>query len=779
MKKALLIIAAVFLYAAQSSAHSPTAGDKYDAIRNKWKSILIGTEGNTAGKYSAAKKRAINTEAQAQWTALNKSEGRTSLWPDLTSTKLSAEITYAYRRIYAMALAYSTQGTLLYKNNGLRDDIIGALVWMNDNRYVNSYNDWWDFAIGAPLELNNCITLMYDDFSNDQRTALNNRVAKFAGDPTTDFGANRAWRAFVYGLNGVLKKDSAKISYAKNALSVLFEFATKGEGFFTDGSFIQHGNHPYNLGYGVDAIAKLSDLLYLLDGTTWQVTDPASTNLYNWIYNSFEPFIYKGVAMDMVRGREMARYYKEDYKAGFTVIGIVAKLAQFAPPADAEKFRSLVKYWVKSNKVRDYFTDAATSATTSLNTIRQVQTIVDDQSIKLFTETPFYKQFPMMDRAVKRGRGFAFGISMHSTRIADYEADIKNENIQGWHTGDGMTYLYDADLNQYSNDFWPTVDKYRLTGTTVLQQTPIASDRLSDRSWVGGVTLENLYGVSGMDFHAIGYNLQAKKAWFLFDDEVVALGAGITSNDGKVVETIVENRKLNSSGTNEASINGKIMSLRDSSREQAISKTSYAHLSGTVPIADIGYYFPAASLLKALREGRTAAWRSINGNPATTDTVLYANHFFTLWFDHGANPKNAAYSYVVLPGKSVKETMRYATHPQIKVLRNDTLVQAVKEITLNSIGAAFWTDTEQIVDIISCDKKAAVMVKESGGELMVSVSDPTMLNNGNITLKIAKRVKDVISKSDRITIVQLAPTLILSINVTGAKGSSFEAKFRL
>ena len=107
---------------------------------------------------------------------------------------------------------------------------------------------------------------------------------------------------------------------------MLFEFATKGEGFFTDGSFIQHGNHPYNLGYGVDAIAKLSDLLYLLDGTTWQVTDPASTNLYNWIYNSFEPFIYKGVAMDMVRGREMARYYKEDYKAGFAVIGIVAKL---------------------------------------------------------------------------------------------------------------------------------------------------------------------------------------------------------------------------------------------------------------------------------------------------------------------------------------------------------------------------------------------------------------------------------------------------------------------
>ena len=165
------------------------------------------------------------------------------------------------------------------------------------------------------------------------------------------------------------------------------------------------------------------------------------------------------------------------------------------------------------------------------------------------------------------------------TRIADYEADIKNENILGWHTGDGMTYLYNGDLNQYSDAFWPTVDNYRLPGTTVLQQTPAASDKTSDRDWVGGVTLENLYGVSGMDFHATGYNLQAKKAWFLFDDEVVAMGAGIMSSDGKVVETIVENRKLNGSGTNTANINGKLMLLRDSGSEQAIGKVNYAHLN--------------------------------------------------------------------------------------------------------------------------------------------------------------------------------------------------------
>ena len=29
--------------------------------------------------------------------------------------------------------------------------------------------------------------------------------------------------------------------------------------------------------------------------------------------------------------------------------------------------------------------------------------------------------------------------------------------IDAWYTGDGMTYLYDNDLAQYSDSFWPTV----------------------------------------------------------------------------------------------------------------------------------------------------------------------------------------------------------------------------------------------------------------------------------------------------------------------------------
>ena len=62
---------------------------------------------------------------------------------------------------------------------------------------------------------------------------------------------------------------------------------------------------------------------------------------------------------------------------------------------------------------------------------------------------------------------FSFGLSMSSSRIKRYET-MNNENLQGWHTGDGMLYLYNDDLNQFNQDFWATVDPYRLPGITMV-----------------------------------------------------------------------------------------------------------------------------------------------------------------------------------------------------------------------------------------------------------------------------------------------------------------------
>lgn len=205
---------------------------------------------------------------------------------------------------------------------------------------------------------------------------------------------------------------------------------------------------------------------------------------------------------------------------------------------------------------------------------------------------------------------------------------------------------------------------------------------------------------------------------------------------------------------------------------------NYAHLKSNVQGSDIGYYFPQAAPLKGFKEKRSANWNSLNGNPAMSDSTNHSNSFLTMWFDHGVNPKDATYSYVLLPGFTPKQVKSYAAAPQIEILRNDSLVQAVKEKGLKITGANFWTDTGQSVDLISCDKKASEILQQKDNELAVSVSDPTMLNEKFIRLTINKSVKEVISKDTAVQVLQLHPTIILNINVKGAFGSTFKATFK-
>jgi hypothetical protein len=160
--------------------------------------------------------------------------------------------------------------------------------------------------------------------------------------------------------------------------------------------------------------------------------------------------------------------------------------------------------------------------------------------------------FASMDRVVHLGAGFGLGLSMSSTRIYTYES-INSENLHGWYTGDGMMYLYNADLTQFSDSFWPTVNPRRLPGTTVdaAQARANASGQSTapNYNWVGGATLGR-WGVAGMQLKGWSNTLTAKKSWFMFDDEIVCLGAGITSTDNRTIETTIEHRLLNTSASN-------------------------------------------------------------------------------------------------------------------------------------------------------------------------------------------------------------------------------------
>jgi len=741
--------------------------DEYDQLRLKWRQHITGGNNyNPADPDIATKISSIDASANSYWNSMNKATNRSSLWSDLASTNNSSHITRAYERLHAMSLAYSTHGSTLENNQQLRADLISAMDWMYTNRYnerKKSYDNWWDWELGTPIQLNDIVVMLYDQLSATQRTNYMNAVNKFS--PTvTMTGYNRAAKGWVIAGRGIIVKSAAKITEARNGVGSVFAYVTTGDGFYTDGSFIQHEKHSYNGGYGFSTLQQLSKLLYTLEGSTWTITDPNKNNIYSWIYNSFEPLIYKGAMMDMTRGRMISYSHQQDHEvAGARVIPSIITIAQIAPPEDAVRYKSMIKHWVISDTYRNFLTSSP------MYFIVQAKSIIADPAIPDRGELALYKQYHNMDRAVHLQQGFGFGISMSSNRTYNYES-INNNNLKGWYTGDGMTFLYNNDLSQFSNDFWPTINPYRLPGITVDTMTRSNSSGaryLSTKNWVGGVNFLNRFGVTGMDYDAYGSSLVAKKSWFMFDNEVVALGSGITNNDNRTIETIVENRKLSNNGTENLSVNG-VLKPNTLGWSETMTGVNWINLEGTA-----GYYFPTASTIKGLREARTGRWTDINTYGDQPSDPITRN-YLTMWFDHGINPSNRSYAYTILPNMDPVQTATYATTPDISIVSNTPNIHAVQENTLNILGANFWQ--AGTAGYITSSNPASVMAKTDGETFKVAVSDPTQ-SQSTLNLEFAQSATSVINKDAAITVLQLSPVIKIQVNTTGSKGKTFSVTF--
>lgn len=182
-----------------------------------------------------------------------------------------------------------------------------------------------------------------------------------------------------------------------------------------------------------------------------------------------------------------------------------------------------------------------------------------DESLEADDGTPYTKIFGSMDKAAVHREGYTLGISMFSSRTGNFEY-MNKENSKGWHISDGALFLYNGDTGQFSNNYWNTIDPHRLPGITTdhTEGTNYESGLAytSDKDYAGGSSVDDLYATIAMDFHGQNTDLTAKKAWFAFDDEVVALGTDI-SGITKDTETIIENKQIRDDGSNTLVVDGE------------------------------------------------------------------------------------------------------------------------------------------------------------------------------------------------------------------------------
>jgi hyaluronate lyase len=783
--------------------------DEYDDLRAKW--AMRGGVADTSDPDVAAQVSASQASAQRLWDAMIRTSGRTALWADASNFAASATITTSFSRLVALASAYYNGNANLKGNPDVLAAVLSGIDWMVANYYnasvASEFDNWWDWQIGTPQQINNLMFTLYADQPDTQRSALISAIDRFVPDATrrtapdgavpstatVETGANLLDKAWVVVMRGMIGKDSAKLAAGRDAISPALPYVSTGDGFYTDGTFVQHLHTPYVGGYGAPLLTNISRLYYLLNGSAWAVTDPNQGVVFDWAMNAFRPFIYDGAMMDSQRGRGIARQASTDHIVGRGLVSTLLSLSDSLPDDQSTRIKSVLKGWMLRDTTfgASYFSavpinGSNISSGLSPTDITRLKAILRDSSVVAADEPVETRVYAAGDRVVQRQPGYAFVLSMFSKRMSSFE-NGNGENLNGWWSGAGTTYLYNADQSHYAGNYWATVDMWRLPGITTDHSgsgTPVAWKFYGNiRASVGGAELNRQYAAACMDFHTqnlTGTTLGGKKAWFYFGDKMVATGVGISSTNGSGVETIVENRKLGDDGDNVLTVNGdaQVSSIPWTS---AVPAVSWAHLAGTAAGADIGYVFPGAPTVTGLRERRTGKWSNINTGGNTSDV---SDNYLSLALDHGVDPTGAAYTYIVLPGRSAADTAAFAAHPGISVLENSSSGTAVRDATQGVTGLVFWNDSSKTISVngqplVTSDKKSVVVLKQNGTDLQVSVADPTQLNTGNLNIEINRAANLVLSTDPGVTVVQTSPTIKLQIAANASLGRSYAAHFTL
>lgn len=786
-------------------------------IENSWRNYLIGQDLDLNDKFIKSYVEKLNSDANEHWNKLNKSDiqNRELLWDDLKIKKYNDQscsrneynkariefdqVWYCFMRLNTISKAIMTNGCELYKDKTAIDEVLSCYDVLCEDYFsvkAEPYGNWYDWEIGIPQSFLQGLIILSDYISEDRMAKYLAPLNKYVSSCTNSTvmkskpkmtGANLLDKATSQAMIGVLEKNGQKIDDVLKAVKTVFTYANntnkkitqQNDGFWRDGSYIQHAGIAYNGGYGAVLYSQIGIFLSVFNGTPWQFSydDKCENIVYNSVFLGLEPLLYNARFMDMTSGRGVSRIGANDRLRCVEILSAIIPYVDSMPSEDmANRLKSLIKYHISFDE--DYFYDNCKD----IYSLTKAKSIMADDSVEAKANCNFNKCFASMDKTVHTRKHYSFAISMHSNRTYCHEI-FNREGKTTWNISDGMTYLYDSDNMQYSDGFWGSVDMRRLSGTTseyVVRPEGAGHFKKNPYKFVGMTSLDS-FGVSAMHLRTLGNKslkngTKAKKSWFMFDDEIVCLGSDISSRTGNFVETIIDNRKIDKDALDEVVINGEVrddLVVSKNSTEpkgKIINDVSYIHLSGEKG-SQIGYVFPKKSRIKALKEIRKTNWLTIGNSDKEV-----VNSYATFLFDHGKRPKKDSYAYAVLPEFSNEQTNEYAQNQNYEIIAQNSKAHIVKHKKLNVTGACLWKKTSNYIDKFKASQPLVAMAKDDEDCLQISLAEPTQ-SKKQVIFSYNASAKEVLSKDKEIEILSLSPIKV-KVNTFESYGKTFSMKFK-
>lgn len=778
---------AVLPFGAPTTAFAVDA-DPFAVARQRWVESLIGSSTlDRTNSAVASRLAAIATTARGLLTTYVTTVGRTGLWanqplqPRVTNAD-SQRLTNTVRNLRSIALARTAGVLTAAESDRALQILTDGLTWLNSDVYattVDRYGNWYDWDIATPQALNDTLVLVYADLPAALRDSL--LAASRAISPTIPTTGTQAAAANLvlicdaFNGRGILSADSATLIASRDALASTLKYAEpfggpvglvdgnadeaaffSNDGFYPDGSFIQHGQFPYVGGYGASFLSSITAIGARTGGTDWC---PDLGIVVDWMRQAFEPWLWRGLVMDTVRGRGLDQVAGDQGTGTGFISGMIALIAGTSGAA-RDHLRATVKEELG-------WRGADPTAGLGLPQTGAAVDILNDASLAPRGPLQGTWVFGPMDRVLHRRTDWAVAVAMNSLRMADYETG-GNQNLRGWYQSDAATYLYTADQDQYDDAFWCTVDSARLPGTTVDTVTRQAeavawrAEYHNPSYWAGGVTA-GTWGAATIDLTAKAPStLHARQSRFFFDDCYVAIGSAISVAVGRTAETIIENRRVTATSSGPLVIDGA--SVVGPGETKTFARPGWAHIDGVG-----GYVLLEDATVMALREQRSGRLSDISGSvTGATATTVHTGEYLTLAIEHGA-ATDGWYAYAVLPGVDSAVTASFSTMPEVRVVERSSSIHAVRHELSGRFAAAFFAAGAS--SFVRTDTPCAVAIEEDDETLTIHVSDPAQTATA-VTIALDIHAASIVSADPRVRVAIAPDGTTLTVAVAGLVGGS-------
>ena len=584
-------------------------------------------------------------------------------------------------RLTSLVFAYTIPDNKYYKNQHIYEIIErGLSFWYDQNPECSN---WWYNQIAEPQRIGIILLQMQtgeQQLPSELITKTLKRMQTDGGDAVKQTGPNKTDIALHWLYRACLTKDAELLRLTMEQAFEPLRYTTK-EGIQYDNSYAQHGKQLYIIGYGDELLKGVTKFALYTRNTEFQLDRKRLDIFDKFVRESYLKVIRGQYCHFNVMGRGMSRINAT--KRG-NAIQYCRSMATLLPERANEYNEAIAR--LSGIKTPSYY-------------------------VKPFSTVYFEGDYVLHIRPE-----FSFGVRTVSSRTLRNEYG-NGENLDTYFVSDGSTNIA-VNGDEYYNIF-PVWNWSRIPGVTapVMDSVPKAKNdwqTAGTSSFTGGVSdgLYSVYTYVYEDNYA-GINTSARKSWFFFDEEVVCLGSGINSSTTFPINTTINQCLLQSD---------IIVSDGDKEKKLANKNYSFNNLKWLLQ-GGVGYVFPSGGNINISGVEQSGSWKRINMGQKD---IKEKKNVFTLWFDHGIQPKQDIYAYIVVPDKHTPQEINKYDVSNIEIMTNCDSVQAVWNKKLDMWQIVFLEPGSFSYQgkTVTVDKPCAIILNKMISRPVMHIADP-------------------------------------------------------